>query len=239
MKEERIGVEFTTNEGYQVIVIDYINAHKIQVMFLDEHKFKTWTEWNSLKCGRLKNPFHKSVCGVGYLGVDKNGEKPIPKEKIREYECWSNMIKRCYDKKVREKYPTYKNCTVSEEWHDFSKFLEDLPKIKNYELWRDNPQQKISLNKDIYYAELGIIADCKEYNLLTTRFITDKENTRERMERQGNPNPPKKVRCIETGVIYESVLDVEKKTGLDKSSISKVCRGLMKTCGKLHWEYVE
>ena len=46
-KEERIGVEFTTNEEYQVIVIDYVNREQVQVMFLDEFKIKTCTQWRN------------------------------------------------------------------------------------------------------------------------------------------------------------------------------------------------
>lgn len=72
---ERIGIEFTTNEGYQVIVIDYVNANKVQVMFLDNYKYTIWTTWQKLEKGILKNPFHKSVYGVGYLGVDEKGKR--------------------------------------------------------------------------------------------------------------------------------------------------------------------
>ena len=181
-KEERIGIEFTTNEGYQVIVIDYESCMKIQVMFLDEHKYKTWETWQHLQKGQVKNPFHKSVFDVGYLGTMENGERPKVSENgkvTREYNLWNGMLERCYSEKCHEKHPTYKNCTVWSRWLCFANFLEDLPKIKHYELWRDNPNSKISLNKDTYYAELGIITDCKEYNLQTVRFLTIQDNTKE------------------------------------------------------------
>lgn len=187
LKEEHIGIEFTTNEDYQVIVIDYINSKKVQVMFLDEHKWTTWTQWGVLKGGSLKNPFHKSVFGVGYLGTNENGQ--IPKCSIngtitREYQVWSGMMKRCYSDKFHESRRTYEKCTVWKRWHNFSLFLEDMPKIQGYEDWKKN-DKSYDLNKDKYYAELGIETDCKEYNLLTTRFITDKENSKESAERSG------------------------------------------------------
>lgn len=188
-EENRIGIEFTTKEEYQVIVIDYINALKVQVMFLDEHKWTTWTQWGNLKRGELKNPFHPSVYGVGYLGVDENGEVPktrINGAKTREYKLWHNMLKRCYSDKVHEKQPTYKNVTVCDRWKCYSNFLEDLSKIKGYDLWENHPNERIALNKDIYYTELGIFTDEKEYSLLTTRFITDGENTQEMLDRRNS-----------------------------------------------------
>ena len=46
------------------------------------------------------------------------------------------------------------------------------------------------------------------------------------------------VRCIETGIIYDSLADAERKTGIFKSSIYRVCKGWQKTAGKFTWEYV-
>ena len=94
------------------------------------------------------------------------------------------MLRRCYDEKYHEQYPTYKNCEVCDRWKCYANFLEDISKIKGYELWRNNPKQRISLNKDIYYAELGIQIDCKEYSLLTTRFIDNRDNTKESATRR-------------------------------------------------------
>uniref|UniRef100_A0AAU8HZZ2 HNH endonuclease n=1 Tax=Klebsiella phage FKP3 TaxID=3231233 RepID=A0AAU8HZZ2_9CAUD len=38
------------------------------------------------------------------------------------YTCWDNMLKRCYDPIVQNKHPTYTDCTVCEEWLQFSNF---------------------------------------------------------------------------------------------------------------------
>jgi hypothetical protein len=38
------------------------------------------------------------------------------------YETWKGMLKRCYSAKYQEKLPTYKGCSVAEEWLTFSKF---------------------------------------------------------------------------------------------------------------------
>lgn len=237
LKEKRIGLELVTNEGYQVIVTDYLGVMKVKIQFLDDYNYTTWTQWHTLKKGEIKNPFHPSIYGVGYLGLDKNGQVPKVTDEhrraTREYELWSNMIKRCYS----GKYPTYENCTVCDRWKCYANFLEDISKIKGYELWRNNPKQRISLNKDIYYAELGIETDCKEYNLLTTRFIPQSENTKEMIDRCDKSS--KKVRCIETGIIYESMLQASEETGVNQGNISLCCRGKRKTAGGKHWEYVD
>ena len=38
------------------------------------------------------------------------------------YSMWHNMLKRCYDEKTQNKRPTYKGCSVCDEWLTFSKF---------------------------------------------------------------------------------------------------------------------
>lgn len=38
------------------------------------------------------------------------------------YVSWKSMITRCYDKKYQDKYPTYKNKTVCDEWLSFMRF---------------------------------------------------------------------------------------------------------------------
>lgn len=45
----------------------------------------------------------------------------------------------------------------------------------------------------------------------------------------------KPVMCIETGKKYNSISDAQRETGIDYCSISKVCRGLRKSCKRTHW----
>ena len=48
----------------------------------------------------------------------------------------------------------------------------------------------------------------------------------------------KKVRCIETGKIFESGAECAREMGLDASHISKVCRGVSKSHKGFHFEFV-
>lgn len=46
------------------------------------------------------------------------------------------------------------------------------------------------------------------------------------------------IRCIETGVIYESLKEANINTGISKTALSQCLHGKMKTSGGYHWEYV-
>ena len=48
----------------------------------------------------------------------------------------------------------------------------------------------------------------------------------------------KEVLCIETGKVYLSTYEAERKTGVHQTNISHVCLGKRKTAGGYHWEYV-
>ena len=48
----------------------------------------------------------------------------------------------------------------------------------------------------------------------------------------------KQVRCVETGIIYESIKQASEKTGITQTTICNCCKGKQKTTGGLHWEYV-
>ena len=47
----------------------------------------------------------------------------------------------------------------------------------------------------------------------------------------------KPVVCVETGIIYESIMAAGTLTKTDGSSISAVCKGKRKTAGGYHWRY--
>lgn len=49
----------------------------------------------------------------------------------------------------------------------------------------------------------------------------------------------KKVQCVETQQIYETLTIAEQLTGIDKSSILRVCKGKQITAGGFHWIYID
>lgn len=65
----------------------------------------------------------KLICGVGYNSKREHkvytGGRNTP-----AYQKWRNMFSRCYNPKYHEKKPTYIDCMVSENWHDFQDFAD-------------------------------------------------------------------------------------------------------------------
>lgn len=49
----------------------------------------------------------------------------------------------------------------------------------------------------------------------------------------------KKVKCVETNIVYNSQLEASRLTGIGQQSISRVVNGKQSTAGGYHWELVE
>ena len=155
-KIDRTGETNISNEGCVMKIIEYDNCEDIIVEFQDEHKYRTHTNYQAFKKGKCKNPFYPSVYGYGYLGVDKEGNVPKISElkdgkwcSTWEYNKWQKILQRCFDNKLKEKYPTYKDVTCCDRWLCFANFLEDLEILKQEYNWDDDI--KLNLDKDILH----------------------------------------------------------------------------------------
>ena len=155
-KTDRIGEINISNEGCVMKILEYNNCDDIIIQFEDEYKYRLHTDYSNFKKGRCKNPFYPSVCGHGYLGVDKNGNVPNTAElkdgkcvATQEYAKWMHMLQRCFDNKYKEKKPTYKDVTCCNRWLCFANFLEDLEILKQEYNW--NVDEKLQLDKDILH----------------------------------------------------------------------------------------
>lgn len=133
----RIGQKFTTNQGYTIEIIGKIATKFYTISF--ENGITLNRFFQAIKSGSIKNPNHKSVYGVGYFGIGEY-KTSINRKATKNYVVWKDMLRRCYDYKHPEKDPTYKECLVSEEWHNFQIFSQ----------WFDNNYiEGFALDKDI------------------------------------------------------------------------------------------
>ena len=155
-KIDRTGEVGVSNEGCIMKIAEYDNAKDIIVEFQDEHKYWLHTSYKHFKNGKCKNPYFPSVYEHGYLGVDKEGNVPKVSEfkdgknvHTWEYDRWQKMLQRCFDNKLKEKYPTYKDVTCCERWLCYANFLEDLEVLKQEYNW--NKDEKLNLDKDILH----------------------------------------------------------------------------------------
>lgn len=120
----KAGAIYPTNFNGDIQIVEYIHATNVIVKFLDckhQHKVKTTTYY--IKKGVVKNPYRRTLFGVGYIGVGKYSTKGSPEEKAA-YGCWSDMIRRCYYERELIRYPTYRGCSVCPEWQCFQVFAE-------------------------------------------------------------------------------------------------------------------
>lgn len=75
------------------------------------------------------------------------------------------------------------------------------------------------------------------------RYSDSKRGSKNPMYGKGMINIPldihyKKVMCIETGEVFESITQASKKYNLEAGNIGRVCSGKRKTCGGYHWRYL-
>lgn len=55
---DRVGERFKTNEGYEIIIIEYNKYSDVLVQFQDEYKTIKHTDYKSCIRGNVKNPYH-------------------------------------------------------------------------------------------------------------------------------------------------------------------------------------
>lgn len=139
-----IGNRYKTNEGYEVEIIDYVDRHHVLIKFADYPDLQIWSTLQNITKGQIKNPFHKSIYGIGYYGVGPYTAR-VNNIKTEAYIKWFSMFTRCYNEDYQEYFPAYKGCSVSEEFWNFQNFAKwyDTKKyICNYPL---------ELDKDLLY----------------------------------------------------------------------------------------
>ena len=70
-------------------------------------------------------------------------------------------------------------------------------------------------------------------------WCTCQENRQHAVMKLGfAPVNKKPVRCVETGIIYESAREAERHTGIPNGKISLCCNKHRKTVRNTHWEFV-
>ena len=177
-KIDRTGEETYNNFGSKMIITKYRGCMDIDVYFPEYDWTINHVKYGNFKRGNIKCVYERRVFGVGYLGEGKYNSRENGKE-TKCYDTWYNMLKRCYDPKYQEKYPTYKECTVYNEWLNFQNFAEWF-EDNYYEI----PGEVMCLDKDI------LVKGNKIYSPETCCFVPEKINklfTKSDKSRGNNP----------------------------------------------------
>lgn len=155
-KNKYLGMKNTNHQGYLMKIIQYNTYDDIMVEFEEPYKCIVRSRTGTFINGGITNPYAPTICGVGIVGnkypttQDKNGNH------CREYQTWSNMIKRCYDEKTREKNRTYEDVECDSRWFYYETFYEWIHSQINYDNVRKDP--KYAIDKDILYKGNKIYA---------------------------------------------------------------------------------
>jgi hypothetical protein len=141
---DRLGLTRVNNNGTIMKIITVLPEDRVIVQFQDEHKFEKDIHWQNFKEGRIKNPYDRTLYGVGYIGDGKYNRPTSQNGNDRSYNTWMAMHERCYTKYDKLSNYTYYDCEVCEEWHNYQIFAEWY-----YENYYDIGEGRMHLDKDI------------------------------------------------------------------------------------------
>lgn len=130
--------------GSKMTIIEYKSNKNITVEF--DNGYIKQCNYGHFKVGKVKSPYCKSVCNIGYLGEGKY-DTIKSGQLTTYYEVWRSMIKRCYNNLHQKKQPTYIGCTVCDEWHNFQNFA----KWFNENYYEIEDGGRVHLDKDILH----------------------------------------------------------------------------------------
>lgn len=189
------GSVFESNSFGRFVVLKYESNKNITVQFLDTG-FLTRTTLSQIQRGAITDKLSPTLCGVGILGgrfdIKENG---IPN---REYKIWYSMMNRCYDKTYQRRFPTYRECEVSDYFKCYDNFHVWCNEQKGFkeEFWQLDKDLLITGNK--MYGEttcaflpsvinLAIVKPAKVKELpVGVTLSSDKKKFVARISRYGN-----------------------------------------------------
>lgn len=118
--------------------------------------------------------------------------------------------------------------------------------LTDWNLYYDRPAEELiflthSEHRILHMKGKPSITKGQHRSVETRRRISEAQKGTHRSEETkrkiGKANS-KKVLCVETGEVFESIKDTYRKTGMSSGGISAVCNGKRKTTGGYHWRFV-
>ena len=126
------------NGKYDYSKVEYINA-RTKVCIICPIHGEFWVEPSNHLRGNncpicASDSYKKVIYGVG---INDTNNKNF--QDNNAYKAWYRMIRRCYNTKIHNIHPTYKDCKVCDEWLTFSNFKQwfDNHYVEGWELDKD------------------------------------------------------------------------------------------------------
>lgn len=155
-----VGDILTTKDGLNFEIIEYLSSRKVRCRFIETGYVTDYVQAGNVVRGVLRDLKRPSVEGVGFIG---QGDAPLKLEDKPHpiYRSWRGMFIRSYSNNYHKTRPTYKGCSVAEEWHDYQVF---------YEWAKVNYRTGYQLDKDI------LIKGNKVYSKETCSYVPQEVN---------------------------------------------------------------
>ena len=171
LERELVGKTFSSNKCGDFVVTSYKDAKNVGIRFLFTGT-ELVVESSNIRKGTIKDRNYPSYQGVGIIG-DKYSTYNKGK-KTKEYALWCSMLDRCYSNKLHEKYPTYKDCSVSKNFAFFTFFVEWCRKQTGFNQSDFNLDKDLLIKGNKIYSENACCFLPKEVNIA----LTKRENLR-------------------------------------------------------------
>ena len=163
----KVGDTDKSNNFGDYTVIEYIKSTDITIMFNNTgHVIKTKSP--RIRTGNIKDVMMPCIYGVGFFGAGSyRASQPKTKDggkrkNTKHYNAWKAMLMRCYCPAYQEWKPTYKGCSVCDEWFNFQNFAK---------WFDDNYSEGLQVDKDIK------INGNKIYSPETCIFVSASDNS--------------------------------------------------------------
>lgn len=205
----KVGDVFQSLLCGEFVVTSYDGVKSVGIRFLDSD-FEMKTSYSQVITGSVKDPMKKSVCGVGFIG---SGSYKASSMNRKPYLVWRSMLHRCYMMSIN--HPSYWDCSVCDEWHNFQIFAE----------WFEaNYHDGLELDKDT------LVDGNKVYSPSTCVFISKKDNL------SANSKPVTLMNGISGDIhSFKSVTEAASKIGVSAAVISRLCNGPKDKCTTSGW----
>lgn len=214
--KDRTGEKNISYQGYTIEVIKCRGSDDMDVKFNDERgTIRKNVAYKEFKVGNIKNPFHKEVLGIGYIGEGEYTAR-VNKKMSKCYNNWFAMFNRCYNP-LNNRCRSYENVTVNDEWHNYQVFAKWF-----YDNYDPLTMQGWHLDKDL------LIPGNREYSSKACCFIPNEVNVIFKTNNQSLTNLPR---------------GAQPKDGKFQSSIQKfgqqIYLGFFETPEEAHQVYME
>lgn len=217
-------------ENFEITILE----KEIALDSLNEHE-QYWMDYYQCFVPNGYNVCHIAGNTLGYKHTEEDKEKmsQIAKQRFIEH---PELIKKGKDNHMYGKH-------LSEE----TKQKMSKSRIGNQNAkgkrWKLNDEQKERRRQTALGNKYCLGRELTAYH--RQRIIESNKNrvlskeTIKKMSESHKGKATKKVRCVETGTIFDSVSEAAAFVGKYISGVIACCKGKQKTCGGYHWEYVK